>query len=242
MQNLDTIHDYLATHSEEIGDRILSSYPALFGAGEAPSPLLSHMLRTPYPAQTLAIMGVSKRWQLARNANVVAECGAGKTLIALGSMLVHSTERPFSGLVMPPPHLVEKWAREAFLTLPQVRVFLIDDMRNGGNSREPHGINEVRLRRGELVREGMHTSLTDLRHLGRKGWGRLCPETAIFCLGREKAKLSYFWKHCYGRSRSGRYLGALTNPDTGSPIETDGVRLTPIDFDKKRLHEIVARL
>jgi hypothetical protein len=242
MQNLDTIHDYLATHSEEIGDRILSSYPALFGAGEAPSPLLSHMLRTPYPAQTLAIMGVSKRWQLARNANVVAECGAGKTLIALGSMLVHSTERPFSGLVMTPPHLVEKWAREAFLTLPQVRVFLIDDMRNGGNSREPHGINEVRLRRGEIVREGMHTSLTDLRHLGRKGWGRLCPETAIFCLGREKAKLSYFWKHCYGRSRSGRYLGALTNPDTGSPIETDGVRLTPIDFDKKRLHEIVARL
>jgi len=29
------------------------------------------MLRTPYPAQTLAIMGVSKRWGLARNANVV---------------------------------------------------------------------------------------------------------------------------------------------------------------------------
>ena len=239
MQNLDTIHDYLRTHSEEIGERILSSYPALFGASEAPSPLLSHMLRTPYPAQTLAIMGVSKRWDLARNANVVAECGAGKTLIALGSMLVHSAGRPFTSLVMAPPHLVEKWARETFLTLPHVRVFLIDDMRNGGNSREPHGINEVRLRRGEIVREGMHTPLSELRRLGRKDWRRLCPETAIFCIGREKAKLSYFWKHCYGMSRSGRYLGALTNPDTGSPIETDGVRLTPIDFDKKRLHEIV---
>ena len=78
------------------------------------------MLRTPYPAQTLAIMGVSKRWDLARNANVVAECGAGKTLIALGSMLVHSAGRPFTGLVMAPPHLVEKWARETFLTLPPV--------------------------------------------------------------------------------------------------------------------------
>ena len=71
MPNLGTIHDYLRIHSEEIGERILSSYPALFGASEAPSPLLSHMLRTPYPAQTLAIMGVSKRWGLARNANVV---------------------------------------------------------------------------------------------------------------------------------------------------------------------------
>src|SRR5580704_4241716 len=100
MQSLDTIHDYLRSHSDEIGERILSSYPALHGADERPSPLLSRMVRAPYPAQTLAIMGVSKRWQLARNANVVAECGAGKTLIALGSMLVHSAGRPFSGLVM----------------------------------------------------------------------------------------------------------------------------------------------
>jgi hypothetical protein len=184
-------------------------------------------------------MGVSKRWQLARNANVVAECGAGKTLIALGSMLVHSAGRPFSGLVMAPPHLVEKWPRETFLTLPQVRVFRVDDMRNGGDPTQPHGINEVRLRRGEIVREGLHTSLAELRRLGRKCWRELCPGTTIFCIGREKAKLSYFWKHCYGRSRSGRYLGSLTNPDTGCPVETDGVRLSAGDFDKKRQHEFV---
>lgn len=91
--NITDIATYLRTHSDEIGERILSSYPAMFGADEAPSPLVSHMLRTPYPAQTLAIMGVSKRWQLARNANVVAECGSGKTLIALGSMLVHCAGR-----------------------------------------------------------------------------------------------------------------------------------------------------
>jgi hypothetical protein len=226
-------------HSAELGKRILSSYPALHGADETPTPLLSRMLRAPYPAQTLAIMGVSKRWLFARNANVVAECGSGKTLIALGSMLVHSAGRPYSGLVMAPPHLVEKWARETFLTLPHVRVFLIDDMRNGGDPKEPHGINEVRLRRGEIVREGLHTSLAELRRLGRKGWRRVCPGTAIFCIGREKAKLSYFWKHCYGKSRSGRYFGSLTNPDTGCPVETDGVRLSALDFEKKRLHQIV---
>ena len=38
MQSLDTIHDYLRLHSEEIGARILSSYPALHGADETPSP------------------------------------------------------------------------------------------------------------------------------------------------------------------------------------------------------------
>ena len=56
MQSLDTIHQYLERHSDEIGNRILASYPALYGADEAPSPLLSRMIRVPYPAQTLAIM------------------------------------------------------------------------------------------------------------------------------------------------------------------------------------------
>jgi len=242
MQSLETIHDYLRCHSDEIGRRILSSYPSLHGPDETASSLISCMLRMPYPAQTLAIMGISKRWQLGRNANVIAECGAGKTLIALGSMLVHNAGRPFCGLVMCPPHLVEKWARETFLTLPSVRVFLIDDMRNGGNPREPHGVNEVRLRREEIVREGLHTSLSDLRRLGRKGWRKLCPNSAVFCIGREKAKLSYFWKHCFAKSQSGYYRGSLTNPDTGSPIETDGTRLTVLDFEKKRLHEVVEGL
>ena len=111
MHNLETIHDYLRSHSAEIGARILSSYPSLHCPSDGLSPLLSQMLRTPYPAQGLAIMGVSKRWQSARNANVIAECGAGKTLIALGSMLVHGAGRPFRGLVMSQPHLVKR-ARE----------------------------------------------------------------------------------------------------------------------------------
>src|SRR5437660_1903068 len=155
MQIPADIPTYLQMHATELGQRILNSYPPLQGAGDDLSPLLGRMLRRPYPAQALAIMGVSKRWELARNANVVviAECGAGKTLIALGSMLLHSGGEPFSALVMAPPHLVEKWARETFLTLPQVRVFLIDDIRNGGDRREPHGIDEGRLRRGALVRE-----------------------------------------------------------------------------------------
>ena len=43
-------------------------------------------------------------------------------------------------MTMVPPHLVEKWAREAFLTLPGLRVFLIDDLRNGGNENKSPGV------------------------------------------------------------------------------------------------------
>ena len=54
--NITDIATYLRCDADEIGERILSSYPALHGADETPSPLLSHMLRAPYPSQTMAIM------------------------------------------------------------------------------------------------------------------------------------------------------------------------------------------
>ena len=207
-----SLHEYMAHHSVELGNRILASYPPLHSPEHPPSPRIAQLLRQPYPAQALAIMGVAQRWKIARGAHVVAECGAGKTLIALGMMFVHADGKPFSGIVMAPPHLVEKWARETFLTLPSVRVFLIDDMRNGGDPKQPHGVNEVRLRRGEIVREGLHTTLADMRKMGREGWRAVCPETSIFILGRERAKLGYFWKHAYLKARSGKHLGLVVNP------------------------------
>jgi len=123
---------------------------------------------------------------------------------------------------MVPPHLVSKWAREALLTVPGLRVFLIDDMRNGGDEKAPHGVNEVRLRRGEIVREGLRTTLSDLRL--RKPASQ-CAATlvcfvqraSIVYFGREKAKLGYFWRHSYVFARSGPNAGCLINPETGSP-------------------------
>jgi hypothetical protein len=47
--------------------------------------------------------------------------------------------------------------------VPGIRVFLIDDMRNGGDEKAPQGVNEVRLKRGMIVREGLRTTLSDLR-------------------------------------------------------------------------------
>jgi hypothetical protein len=46
------------------------------------------LLRRPFPAQAIAIMGLAKRWNEARTSIVVAECGTGKTLIPLGAIHV----------------------------------------------------------------------------------------------------------------------------------------------------------
>ena len=123
MPELFTIYDYMRANATILGERILQEYPALHQFDDPVSSRIVELFRKPFPAQTIAIMGVAKRWEQARTAMVVAECGTGKTLISLGAIHVHSNRRPYTALAMVPPHLVEKWAREAFLTLPGVRVF-----------------------------------------------------------------------------------------------------------------------
>jgi superfamily II DNA or RNA helicase len=244
MPELSTIYDYMRRHAALLGERILQEYPALHQFDDAVSPRIEGLLRTPFPAQTIGIMGVAKRWQQARTSMVVAECGTGKTLIALGAIHVHTGGRPFTALAMVPPHLIEKWAREAFLTLPGLRVFLIDDLRNGGDENKSHGVNEVRLRQGRIVREGLHTTLSELRlrkdsPSSRKRWLSLCGRSSLFIVGRERAKLGYFWRHAYRVPHSGPYVGCVVNSDTGRPVIVDESRLTAGEFGKVKIAETI---
>jgi hypothetical protein len=246
MDNITDIATYLRAWAPELGERILQTYPPLHGFDDAASPLTGQLLRKPFPAQTLAMMGVVKRWNEARGAAVIAECGTGKTLISLGAVHVHSDRRPFTALAMVPPQLVEKWAREAFLTLPRVRVFFIDGLRTPTSSVGHAGINEVRLRNGRIIREGLRTTLTELRQrktarTARQRWDSICGFPALFIVGRDRGKLSYFWRHAYGLAHCGRYQGSVVNSDTGCPIYLgeDGQRLLSVDFKKAKLSEIL---
>jgi superfamily II DNA or RNA helicase len=244
MPQLSTIYDYMRCHAALLGDRILEEYPALQQFDDAVSPRIKGLLRTPFPAQTIAIMGVAKRWRKARTAMVVAECGTGKTLISLGAIDVHCGGSPFTALAMVPPHLIEKWAREAFLTVPGLRVFLIDDLRNGGDENKCHGVNEVRLRQGRIVREGLRTTLSELRlrkdsASARKSWLSLCGRRSLFIVGRERAKLGYFWRHAYRVPGSGPYVGCVVNSDTGKPVIVNDSRLMAGDFEKIKISETI---
>jgi len=248
MQLPKDISEYLRDWAPELGERILQTYPPLQGFDDAASPLTAQLLRKPFPAQTLAMMGVVKRWNEARGAAVIAECGTGKTLISLGAVHVHSDRKPFTALVMVPPQLVEKWAREAFHTLPRVRVFFIDGLRTPTSPLGYAGVNEVRLRNGRMIREGLRTTLTELRQrktarTARHRWDSICGFPALFIVGRDRGKLSYFWRHAYGLAQCGRYQGSVVNADTGCPVYLgeDGERLLSVDFKKSKLSEILGR-
>jgi superfamily II DNA or RNA helicase len=242
MPELSTIYDYMRANANLLGARILEQFPALHRFDDSASPRLEGLLRKPFPAQAIAIMGLAKRWQQARTGMVVAECGTGKTLISLGAIHVHSEGSPFAALAMVPPHLVEKWAREAFLTFSGLRVFIIDDLRNGGDENKHHGVNEVRLRHGRILREGLKTTLSELRlrrdsQSSRKRWLSLCGRPSLFVVGRERAKLGYFWRHAYRIPQSGPYLGCVVNSDTGKPVIVDESRLTVAEFEKVKIAE-----
>ncbi len=50
-----------------------------------------------------------------------------------------------------------------------------------------------------------------------------CVELAI--IGRDKGKLSHFWRHSYQMARCGRFEGSVVNPDTGWPVYVGENRL-----------------
>jgi len=63
MAELSTIYDYMRSYAPLLGERILHEFPALQRFEDAVSPRLEQLLRRPKPAQSVAIMGVVKRWQ-----------------------------------------------------------------------------------------------------------------------------------------------------------------------------------
>ena len=240
-----TISEYLKHFADELGDRVVEQFPPLHKPGDALSPLLRRLKRQPFPGQQLAVMGILKKWQESRAVAAIAECGTGKTLIALASVYAAAEGRGFTAIAMVPPQLVMKWARECFLTIPGVRVFVIDGVRNGVASNGHTGVNEVRFRQGRINREGLKTTLSDLRlgrghRSARARWTSLCSGPAMFIVSRERAKLGYFWRHAYHVPRCGPYNGNVVNPDTGTPILTATDQLRRPDFRKAKHSEIVA--
>ena len=171
---MDTYYDYLRSFASELGSRIVEMYPPLQGSKDPIAPALKTLLRKPLPAQAMTITGAVKYLKAANSVRIVGECGTGKTLMSIGIAHAHANTKPYNAIAMCPPHLVLKWAREVLVTVPRARVFVLYDLRNGGDPTKPHGVVEAKLRNGHAVSNGLKTTLPELRRMGRKGWRKLC--------------------------------------------------------------------
>jgi hypothetical protein len=70
---------------------------------------------------------------------------------------------------------------------------MVEDMRNAGDSKKPHGVCEVVFENGKMKYKGMGFTLPELRHMGPKGFAKVCPQSAIFVMSKERGKLGYYW-------------------------------------------------
>src|SRR5438552_9327001 len=89
-----SIGNYLRMYGPSLGELVLARFPALHSPDDPLWPALKQLKRRPFPAQSMAMMGILKRFQEARCAAAVAECGTGKTLMSLANVFVHANGRP----------------------------------------------------------------------------------------------------------------------------------------------------
>ena len=118
-------------------DQYFTDYGTLLGqqAAKATRPLhvpssdatsLPELLRQPFEAQEHVVAAGAKALQRQKSILLIAECGAGKSLMGMVTIHAHANGRPYRALVFCPGQLVGKWEREILETVPDARVFQIE--------------------------------------------------------------------------------------------------------------------
>lgn len=126
MLECKTLVDYLKSYGTMLGDQAMKSLNPLHVPGRDPLPDFSGLKRLPFPAQQHVIAATMAELNVQKTAIDSAECGTGKTLIAVATTHLRAKGRPYRAIVMCPGQLVEKWGREIRETLADVDVKVID--------------------------------------------------------------------------------------------------------------------
>lgn len=113
--------DFLDRFKVGITEAVARSYPPLVTRAE-PTPGL---LRQPLGRQAEAITAVARSLHEHRNTLLVGEMGTGKSYCSIASASKAGMNRT---LVLCPPHLVKKWAREVHEAIPGARTRILESI------------------------------------------------------------------------------------------------------------------
>lgn len=142
LSEVESLDQYMEAYGAILGMQVKKRVKPLHtpGVDEA---IAVNTLRLPFPSQAHIISAAVKLFDTGeKSAIVVGECGTGKTLMMSSIAHTHANGKPYRGLVFCPPHLVAKWGREIYETIPDAKVHTAScwsDVLSLGDRKEPTG-------------------------------------------------------------------------------------------------------
>lgn len=139
LNNVTTLDDYLNNFSEELSNKVHSTFVPLFNPDkqEFDTPVKQFDIMTKYRKkinllhdQQSVINAVCKRLDQAYSAIIVGNMGSGKSIMSIGSIYAHSKmhhKKYTNNIIMCPGHLVNKWKREIQDSYPLSEVIICND-------------------------------------------------------------------------------------------------------------------
>jgi hypothetical protein len=126
-----SLDSYLCQYGHLLGEQASRTLNPLHVPGrDSTHNRIAELLRTALPAQGEAITAGVKSLRVNPSLILNGECGVGKTYMGQGIPHCHADGRAYRALVMCPPQLPEKWARELRETIPGVTVHFIESYRD----------------------------------------------------------------------------------------------------------------
>ena len=114
-----TMRDFLETFGTDLMHKAAAMYPPLLDVAEPVLPL--GLRRLPKGGQAGALAALRVGLEVNRQTFLVAEPGSGKTFMSIIAATMANCRRV---LVICPPHLTEKWAREVGMTVDRPAIIL----------------------------------------------------------------------------------------------------------------------
>lgn len=181
MDDVNALTEFMEDYGEELAGEILKHHPRydlsptaaewqhVGTLGRNRRPLPGQKEAGLLPVQKHLAIGLARTLRAKRNALLQGEMGVGKTTVGLATI---DALDAYPAIVMGPPHLVEKWLREAAEVIPGVQVRELAKVgRNGG----PGDVNDARQfvddwRAGRLGTKAIAVISETSAKLG-SGWG-----------------------------------------------------------------------
>ncbi|RLF98682.1 MAG: ATP-dependent helicase [Candidatus Wolframiiraptor sp.] len=183
-ENEIKLSDFLNEFGDQLRKKVLLKMKPVFTPEKSDSwdeenrMKLNGLRRKPFPSQEKAILALAKGFYKEKKKGLIfcGEMGVGKTVSALAVAYLNPKKNQ-RVLVMCPPHLVQKWIREAKETIPDVKVINLNgrglkellELRHAG---KPEGIEVYVVGR---ERAKMHYQRKDAVVQRRKDGLPACP-------------------------------------------------------------------